>query len=233
MISFLRRYRQGLILSMALVFLIGIFVGLGGYLFTGADHSESVAAVGRTKIPYQAFRNRVNAILDRMREKGDVSEAQANEVKAAVLRDMIVDELLAEAAADMGLRVADDEISLAIRSAPQFARDGRFDQQLYFSIVKAGLKTSPERFEADQRRAMLSMRLKQVLVGTAKVAKGELLAEYRAANGGSEKGFEEAKGRFLAELRQRRAVDVVNGLLKDLSSKKDIRSYLDARERGA
>ncbi|HVE14714.1 MAG TPA: SurA N-terminal domain-containing protein [Elusimicrobiota bacterium] len=232
MIGFLRRYRQGLILSMALVFLIGIFVGLGGYFFTGADRSEAVAVVGSAKIPYISFRTRVNGILDRLRAQGDVSEERQNEVKKLVLQDMIVDELLASAAEDMGLKVGDDEISLALRGVPLFQRDGKFDQQLYFQQVRAAFHSSPERFEAEQRRAMLSNKLKQVLFSAAKVAPEEAREEYRAANGGSDKGFDKKGAEFTAALRQQRGLDLINSYLKDLSAKREIRSYLDAREKG-
>jgi len=232
MIGFLRRYRQGLIISMAIVFLIGIFVGLGGYFFTGADHSEAVAMIGRAKISYFDYRARVNQILDRMRSSGDVSEQAQNEVKEGVLREMIVDELLAKAAEEMGLRVSDAELSLAIQGTPAFQRDGKFDQDTYFQIVRGGLRTSTEKFEREQRRSMLGQKLKLILFRASKVAAGEARAEYARANKGSMQGFEKAESAFAQELRQRRAVDTVNIFLKDISSKVPIRSYLAERERG-
>ena len=93
--------------------------------------------------------------------------------------------------------------------------------------------SSPERFEADQRRAMLSMKLKQILFSAAKLSPAEVREEYLAANGGSDKGFDKIQAAFSAELRQRRGLDLINSFLKDLSAKREIRSFLDAREKGA
>ena len=55
MMSFLRRYKTTLFIATIAIFLIGTFVGLGGYLFTSRDTSQSVASVGSTKIPYQDY----------------------------------------------------------------------------------------------------------------------------------------------------------------------------------
>ena len=63
MIAFLRRNRQPFIISIVIIFFIGIFVGLGGYFFTGIDTTESVAIVEGTKIPYGRFRARVDQSL--------------------------------------------------------------------------------------------------------------------------------------------------------------------------
>ncbi|HBL18311.1 MAG TPA: hypothetical protein DD417_16550 [Elusimicrobia bacterium] len=233
MISFLRKHRQTLILSVFVIFLIGIFVGLGGYFFTGADNTEAVAVVGGTKLPYLDFRVRVSQFLDSMRAQNkEVSDAMSAEVKQEMLRDMIVNELLAQEADKMGLRVSDTELSLAIQQSPSFQREGRFDQNLYFQIVRSAYKTSPELYERFQRRAMLSSKLKTLILRSAKIVPSELRSEY-LRGGGKLVDFEKNQEAFARDLQQKRALDSINFYLRQLSTQVEIRSYLDQRERGA
>ncbi|MFA6029193.1 MAG: SurA N-terminal domain-containing protein [Elusimicrobiota bacterium] len=232
MIGLLRRYRQPLFIAVTAVFLIGIFVGLGGYFFSGADLSDTVAVVGDAKIPYSKFRNRVNQYLEMMREqrKVEVTQAMETEVKQGMLRDMIVDELLAGEAEKMGLRVSDMELSLSIQNTPAFQREGRFDQDLYFQAVRFSFKTSPEQFERDQRRAMLSAKLKSILARSAKVSPEEIDSEWAVAS--KAKGAPKTKEDFAGQLRQKRALDTINSFLRGLAASTEIRTYLDQREQG-
>ncbi|HAH06082.1 MAG TPA: hypothetical protein DCM05_06065 [Elusimicrobia bacterium] len=230
--STLRRYRQPLFIGVIAIFLIGIFVGLGGYYFSGADLADTVASVGGRKIAYGKYRNRVNQYLESLREKKvDVTPAMENEVKQGMLRDMIVDELLAGEAERLGLRVTDMELSLSIQSTPAFQREGRFDQELYFQAVRYSLKSSPEQFEADQRRQMLSGKLKALIARSAKVAPGEVREEF-VRETQSDKGFDKKKDEFAQALRQKRALEAINAYLRQLATQVEIRTYLEQREQG-
>ncbi|MBI5243330.1 MAG: SurA N-terminal domain-containing protein [Elusimicrobia bacterium] len=231
--SVLRRYRQPLFIGVVAIFLIGIFVGLGGYYFSGAGLMDVVAVVGGEKILYSRFRSRINQYLDSVREKkGDVTAQMENEVKQAMLRDMIVDELLAQEAEKLGFRVTDMELSLGIQNTPAFQREGRFSQDLYFQAVRYTLKTTPEQFEAEQRRSMLAAKLKSFIARGAKVPPAEIREEYLRENKGSDKDFEKKKEEFASGLRQRRALEAINAYLRQLGGQVEIRTYLDQREQG-
>ena len=233
-LSVLRRYRQPLFVSVVAVFLIGIFVGLGGYFFTGADKSDAVASVGGRDIPYERYRSKVNLYLEALNKdkpEAEISDAQRNEVRQGMLRDMIVDELLAGEAERMGMRISDMELSLSLRNTPAFQREGRFDQELYFQAVRYSFRTSPEQFEREQRRMMLSAKLKAVIARSAKVTPGEIREEYARVNA-SGKDFEKKKEEFSQALRQRRAVEGINAFLRQLAGKEEIRSFLEQREQG-
>jgi peptidyl-prolyl cis-trans isomerase D len=233
MIRFLRRYRQPLFIGVIAIFMIGIFVGLGGYYFTGRDLMDSVAVVDGRKIPYAKFIQRVNQWLDAQRErKVDVTEQMEKEVKQAMLRDMIVEEVLASEAERQGMRVSDMELALTIRSTPAFQREGRFDQEQYFLIIRQTLKTSPEQFENDQRRALLSGKLKALIARSAKVLPSEIREEFLRENRGSDKGFEKKKDEFSQGLRQKRALEAINAYLRQVVPQMDIKTFLDQREQG-
>ena len=233
MMAFLRRHKETLILATFITFMVGIFVGLGGYYFTGADNTEAVAVVGGAKIPYMRFRVRLGQYLDSMRQQGsEVTAAMEAQLKQELLREMIVDELLAQQAEKMGVVVSDSELANAIAQTPAFQRDGRFDQQLYFQAIQYQFKSTPELFERMHRRMMLSSKLKAMMFRMAKVLPTELRDEY-TRSGAPLKDYDAKKDAFERDLRQRRALDAVNFFLHQLSSQVEIRSFLDQRERGS
>lgn len=231
-LQYLRKHRSSLFVGMVAIFLIGIFVGLGGYMFHSNDMSESVAVVGSTKIPFLRFNQRVYQYVDMLRQRGtDLSDAQVSEVKGAMLRDMIVDEILAQEATKLGLVVTDLELASAIRNNPSFHTDGAFNPNLYFQTVRQGLRMSPEDYEREQRKSMLAAKLKQMLFTSAKIMPGEVLEEYRRQKG-STKDFEKNRAEVERQIEQVRALDMINFYLRQVTAGMDIRTFLAEREQG-
>ena len=232
MISFLRRHRQTLIISTALMFLVGIFAGLGGYFFTDFDTTAAVASVGKTKISYMRFRVRVNQYIESRRAEGqEINEATTKQIKAEMLRDMIVNEILAQRADAMGLYVSDLELSRTIEQTPTFQIEGKFNQSRYFQMISYGFQTTPESYERNERRRLLAAKLKSILFRSTKFAPGEVRQEYLHAKG-SIKNFEADRQAFAQEFRQRRALDTINFFLKQLSTQIPIQTFLEQRESG-
>jgi peptidyl-prolyl cis-trans isomerase D len=232
-ISLLRRYRKSLFIAVIAIFLLGTFVGLGGYLFTSRDMAGTVASVGKTKIPYTEFVQRVNQYSDMMRARGsDVSDATLKEVKVGVLRELIVDELLNQKADELGVLVTDDELARDIRNTPGFQRDGQFDQQLYFARVRQFYRDSPEVYERDRRKALKAMKVKQLIYHAAKLTPAEVQDAYKQAHKGTMKDFEKEKAAFEGKAQQARALDLINFYLRQLAQQVEIRTYLEQRESG-
>ena len=233
MMSFLRRYKTALFIGVIIVFLIGTFVGLGGYLFTSRDMSSSVASIGGAKIPYQDYTNRVNQYTEALRSRGsDVSDEMVKQIKQGILREMIVDELLQQKADEMGMIVTDGELARDIQNTSAFQRDGQFDQQLYFARVRQGYHQSPETYERDRRKAIKAAKVKQIIYHAAKLAPVEVAEQYKAAHKGSMKDFNKEKDSFTAKAQQQRALELVNFYLQQLARQVEIRTYLEQRETG-
>lgn len=233
MMGFLRRYKTTLFVATIAIFLIGTFVGLGGYLFTSRDMSGAVAQVGPTKIPYEQYVTRVNQYEDALRSRGaDVTDDMTKEIKQGVLREMIVDELLQQKADEMGIVVTDGELARDIQTTPAFQQDGQFNQQLYFARVRQVFHDSPEAFEKDRRKALKAQKVKQMIYHAAKMTPDEVAQAYKAAHKGSMKDFEKDKAQFEAKAQQARALDLINYYLKQLAQTVEIRTYLDQRESG-
>lgn len=233
MIKFLSRHRKPIFISIVIVFLLGIFVGLGGYFFSSADVSETVAEVGGKKIPYATFVMQTGRIVDRMREQGtEISDDVQKRVKQEVLQEMIIEELLAQKAAEMGIAVTDLELASEIHHTPAFQRGGAFDQRTYFQSVRYLFRMSPRQYEEMRRKSILSLKLRQFVFLAAKLTPAEILGAYQERNDGSVKDFESKKAEFANGLQQERALHLLNFYLRSLSTRVDIRSFLDQREKG-
>lgn len=234
MISWLRRYRNGIFAGTIAIFMISIFVGYGGHLFTRSDFADSIAVVGSTKLPYMRYQVRVNQTLEAMREqKQEVTDELAREARRNVLRDMIVDEMLYQQAQKMGIQVTDMELRFNIVNTPRFQSNGQFDQGLYFRTIRSVLNMSPEDYEEQTRKSMMSRKVQEVIFASAKLLPDELKTEYMKSNKGSDKDFEKNKEAFARTLQQQRALDLINFYLRQLSSQMEIRDFLAQREPGA
>ena len=236
MFPWLRRHRKAIFVATVAVFLGGVFVGLGGYYFSGLGNADAVASVGGSKIPYLAYQARVNQYVDFLRSSKkdgkDVPDDVVKEVKQEVLREMIVDKLLSKRAEAMGIRVTDLELNARIRSSPRFQRNGAFDQALYFQTVGYAMNATPEEYERREREAMLSSKLKQLIYESIKPTPGDLLDEYKRAHGGGAQNFAKDRDKFFQSVQQARAVDLINFYLKQITTQTDVQSFLDKREQG-
>ena len=232
MISFLRRYRRALFISTIAIFLLGTFVGLGGYYFTSRDSSQAVATVGSAKIPYMRFITQVNQYADDLRRRGDVTDAQLKAIKIEMMRNMIVDELLLVKADEMGLVVTDDELARDVRGTPAFQAGGAFSPQAYLYALRTMIHDTPQGYEETRRRAIKTGRLKQLIYQAAKISPDELEELYAQEHKGTLKGYAKEKDSFAAQARQARALGLINFLLRQLSGQVSIRTYLDQRESG-
>lgn len=232
MISFFYKHRKGIFIGTVTMFLAGIFVGLGGNLFSGASSSDAVAVVGGTKISYQRFRTRVNQILDRMRDsETDVDEAVHGRVKQEVLREMIVEEILRQQGKKTGLRVSDFEVSAEIHGTPQFQRNGVFSPIIYYQTIRQQLHMKPEEYEAWRKNAGLAMKFRRLVSSSIKLSPLEI-KEYYIKKNGSLKNFAEEKEEIIQEMSQERFIQLINYFLRQAGSQIKIESFLDKREKG-
>jgi peptidyl-prolyl cis-trans isomerase D len=233
MMSWLRKHRRAFFIAVVAIFLMGTFVGLGGYLFTSRDTQTSVATVGSAKIEYGAFIRRVNQYVENARERGvEVTDQMTKEVKQETLRDMIVDEILEKKADELGITVTDEELARDIQNTPAFQRGGQFDTDQYFSTVYRVFRDTPQAYETNRRKSMKAYKLKQLIFQTAKITPQDLREAYAREHKGDMKAFEKQKGDFEARLQQQRAIELINYYLRQVSQQIEIRSFLEQRESG-
>lgn len=233
MIPWLAKHKEFFFAATTIVFLLGTFVGLGGYLFSCGGGRTAVAVVGSTQIPYSRFLRRVNRYVDSLRTKGkDVDDKTLKAIKQQMLRDMLVDQLLLGRARRMGIRVTGPDVARQIEATPAFARDGRFDQQVYFEILRRVFQETPRQYEKSLKDELRVQQFKQLVYQTAKIGPRELANLYQARQGGSLKGFDKAKAEFQRKVHEERALELINYCLRQAVGQTPIKTYLEQREAG-
>ncbi|OGS38549.1 MAG: hypothetical protein A2506_12870 [Elusimicrobia bacterium RIFOXYD12_FULL_66_9] len=231
MLSFLRRHKKSIFAATLSTFFGGMFVGFGGYWFTDRDLQGAAAKVGKVKISYSRLMTNVNLYTERMREQGtDLDDDKLAQLKREMLNNMMVDELLAIKADELGLVVTDEELARDIRATPAFVRGGQFDAAAYFSAVRSRFRQSPQEYERERRKSIKTARLKSLFYRLAKVSPAELREVYAEVNKGSTKNFDKEKEAFAARLQQQKALELVNYCLRQMQTQVEVQNLLDRIE---
>lgn len=231
MIAFLIKYKKWIYLSIAGVFVLTIFYGLGSYMVKENDSSAAVATVGTVKIPYQTFLRNYSRTIDSFKDKGmeQVPDVLAKQIKGRVLQEMVQEELMAQAAQDYGFAVSDAELSMIIQSNRAFQSEGRFDRRLYERALYEIMRVRPAEFEASLRRQLLANKFQTMVVSVVKLTPSDIEREYAARKGGM-KDFAKEKDGFSSELINERAGALMNQYLREAQTRHAIVSLLDKRE---
>jgi hypothetical protein len=229
MISFLAKHKRFIFTVVVVVFIGSIFF-VSGQVFTAA--SDAVAEVGGTKISYRRFLTQANRALESFKASGtEVNDVISKGVKQEVFREMVIEEMLSRQGREIGMRVPDFEVAVEIQNTPQFTEGGVFDPRRYVQTIYTEFQMAPTEYEAWRKQSRLAGKYKQFLLNAVKVTPGELKSSYLAKNK-SLKDFDKNKDQYLDELSREKFSQVANYLLRQLTAKIEIKSYLDQREQG-
>lgn len=230
MIAFLSKYRRPVFIGTVGVFLVGIFVGLGAYVFSSS--SDAVAEVGGSKISYQRFLSQVNRVTSNLRDSGsEVNEVLTRTVKQEIFRDMVVEELFSQQAAGLGMMVPDFEVAVEIQNTPQFRAGNAFSPRAYYQTIFREFQMSPSEYEDWRKKARLSSKFKQFLYTSVKVTPEEA-KEYTLARDKNLKNLEKNRAKYSNELAQEKFANLANYLIRQRTSRQEVKSYLEQREKG-
>jgi len=232
MISFFNRHKRTIFIATTVTFLAGVFVGLGAYVGDRNAYND-VARVGKTTISYASFTQVVNQTLTKLRDKGlDIPEAMQKQVEGQILQEMVIEEVLAQLAAEHGLRVTDFEIAADVQSTPAFMKDGAFNPIMYRQVLWRQLKLKPAEYEAQRRKYRLMLKFRQLIMSAAKITPAEVKEEY-LAQGKKEKDFAKDEQNAARELLQLKTAAIMEGYLKQYMARHEVKSFLEERQGGA
>ncbi|MCJ7645379.1 SurA N-terminal domain-containing protein [bacterium] len=196
MMSFLRKNVKTFLWCIVISFVIGVFL----WNFSTRRLIDCVVRVNGIKISYSSFLESVNRRIrnwyDENPEK-ELTDAQTKELKSEVLSSLIQEELLHQEAKKYGIYVSQSEIINTIRSLPQFQKDGKFQPQLYFYILRNYFRTEPATYEAQVKNAIINQKLRNLILSSVKVTDQEVKEEYEKRKIKEEE--EEFKKNFLQE----------------------------------
>lgn len=136
------------------VFAISFF-GIESYFMSQTE--TFVAKVGKHEITQQEFQNRLNLLRQQASaqqgDQFDPSVFEKPETKQRVLDAMIDQQLLTQAATDLGMRVSDQALRDTISGIPGVQVNGKFDPAMYRAWLAGQGKTSNQ-FESEVRNEL-------------------------------------------------------------------------------
>jgi peptidyl-prolyl cis-trans isomerase D len=199
------------------------------FLFFGIYPSNiggrSVAKVGGEVITADEYNRVYRTMYDNykqlMSEKFD--ESFAKSLKTQALQELVVQKLLVQEAERVGLRISDEELQAVIMKTPSFARDGKFDKQIYERILDQ-INMKPAAFEASQREFLLRQKLEQIVKDSVVVTDAELAASYLQKNPKAKPGeFEKDRDTFKMTVLAEKQRDAMTAFLRGIQSRTTIK----------
>ena len=149
MFDFVHENKKWLQIVLALITVPFALWGVDSYRKTSGV--EALATVNGEKINQQDFDIALRQQQSRMREvmgdKFDPAIFDKPEIKHSILENLTSQRLMTLQARAAGLTVSDEQLAQVIASIEAFQKDGKFDKQLYESVLRSQ-NLSPLMFEA-------------------------------------------------------------------------------------
>ncbi len=155
---------------LVLVILSFVFAGVGSYInssASGAAANVNGDEIGLDELEraYQNERSRMESQFGEAFATLASDTAYLQNFRRGILDRLVSEKLLDQAAQDLGLRVSDEQIKLAIVGMKEFQVDGIFDNDRYLALLRqAGFQTN--NFRDYMRIDMVRRQLSQSLMGT-------------------------------------------------------------------
>lgn len=180
MLEKMREGSQGVAAKIILGVIILSFAlaGVGGYL--GSSSGNAVVTVNGEEITQQnveqAYQNERARLQQQYGEQFDLIASNPNfaqQLRAQATQTLITERVIAQTVEEMGLRIGDEQVKDAIRKMPEFHVDGKFDNDLYLSLLRSNNLT-PSQFSNNFKRDLVRIQLLQSLVNSEFVLPSEL-----------------------------------------------------------
>ena len=166
-----------LILGIIIIVFVFYFGSMGG-----RQRAERIAMIDGKPIVYADFQREYQSMVEMYRQRFGQNLPEEM-LKALNLKQQARDTLITQAvilkkAEQMNIRVTDEDLKAAILSYPGFQRNGVFDQRTYEQILRTN-KMTPEEFEENQRKMIITLRVEDLIQGAVRVSDQEVYDIYR------------------------------------------------------
>ena len=176
MFDLLHKHKMFAQVVLALITLPFAFFGVD-YYFRRGDSDQTVASVGRDKIPQAEFDEALRDQQNRMRQAlgGNFDPAMFDnpEVRYALVDQLVNQRLLEQRARADRLRVSDTQLSQFIAGLPPFQVDGKFSAERYREVL-AAQSMSPLMFEQRVRGELVLAPLQDPIVNASIAAQASV-----------------------------------------------------------
>ncbi len=184
MLQAMREHASSWIIKVLLGIIVVVFVffGVGSYR---SQKGNYVAIVNGQQISKEEFRNVYNNLIQQMRQRfgNNLSEDMIKmlQVKKQAMDRLIGQTVILQEAESLNIKVTNDELKDAIRSMTVFQKNGVFDSATYQTLLNR-IQMSPEKFEDDQKRQILTNKLSTLVLNSIKVSEFEAKKWYEWEN---------------------------------------------------
>lgn len=165
---------------LALIMLSFILTGVGSYLIGGSN--DFAAKVNGQEISRAQLEQAVQSERSRMQQQlGEqfsalaANEGYMQQMRQQVLGQLVNNMLLDQYAKKLGLTASDAQVKDAIRQAPYFQTEGKFDNSKYLALVNQ-MGYTPDQFAQLQRQQLINQQLLQAFGDTGFVLPAEAQA---------------------------------------------------------
>ncbi|MEW6076787.1 MAG: SurA N-terminal domain-containing protein [Thermodesulfobacteriota bacterium] len=177
MLQFMRQKASSWIIKALLSLIVLAFIismGVGSY--RNRDDIAAAATVNGEEISVTQFQERYYVLLDNVRQQfgNQLNEEllKMMNLKERALDQLISETLLVQKAKELGFDVSDRELSRSIKEMSLFQRDGKFNKAQYNGILQRN-RLTPEIFEQQLRRDMLTRKVRDLITDNIKVSEDE------------------------------------------------------------
>lgn len=184
MLNVIRKHTQAWIIKAVLgaIIIVFIFWGIGTVRSRRADTVARVNGQVITRTDYQKAYSR--AVDNYQRIYGDAFSEdllKAMNLKKMVLEGLVREVLVQKGAADLDIRISDEEIKRHIADMRVFREGGQFDPERYRQALESAQLT-PALFEEGLRKDLLWGKVAETLGRSAKVSEDEVWSAFQYAN---------------------------------------------------
>jgi len=180
MLERMREGSQGVVAKSILVVIILSFALAGVSSYLGSTSVDAAVTVNGEAISQQsveqAYQNERARLQQQYGEQFDLIASNPNfaqQVRTQATQTLVTERLIAQAVAEMGLRVSDEQVKQAIRKMPEFQVDGKFNNNLYLSLLRNN-NLSPSQFSTNFKTDLVRIQLLETLVGSEFVLPSEV-----------------------------------------------------------
>ena len=182
MLDLMRKHARNWIMKVLLAIIIIVFIFYFGSM-KGRNKADAVATVDGRIITYSDYEREYRDLIEMYNRRlgGRLTDEMLKSLnlKEQALNKLIYQAVLIKKAQELKIRVTDDEVRTFISYLPAFQRNGAFDDRLYQQMLRYN-KITPEDFENEQRKALLIMKLEDIIQDGIHVSDQEVTGFYEA-----------------------------------------------------
>ena len=184
MLKFFRKHARGWFMLAIIVIIILVFVLYFGSN-RGSRTADAIAIIDGRVVSNAEFHNEYGKTLDMVKlsygSKLTPEVLKMMNLKQTVYNNLINRQIIIAKAADLKLKLSDDELRNAIMSIPALQTDGIFDERKYQQMLRY-TRSSAEDFETTQRINLTANKIEALIREGIKISDQEIYDLYTLQN---------------------------------------------------